>query len=81
MNNNFIQLSGPFEVGVNVLQDLGFTQFKQFGIQCKRAHKMLINDKEFEMGKTEILEFDTVNITSLIFQQHEPTSTIIDLLI
>ena len=37
-----------------------------------------INNEDFEIGKTGILEFDNVQITSLSFKQDELSSTLID---
>jgi hypothetical protein len=82
-NDKFVQLHGPFEAN-NELVDLikanysDFTNIKKLGIQSISTHKCMIDGQSFEIGKTEILEFNEVSITSLYFLQDEPATTLID---
>jgi hypothetical protein len=87
MNDKFIQIQGPFNARQDVISLIkqqssnNFSFIKKIGIQSKVGHKCNINDCVFEIGSTEILEFDEVRISSLYFLQSEEESTIIDCII
>lgn len=85
MNDKLIQLRGPFTANQDIISALlkensDISYIKQVGIQAKSTHQCKINTHIFEIGKTEMLEFNEVQIKSLYFLQNEPESTIIDLL-
>lgn len=86
MNDKFIQVSGPFAANEDIIAKIkkdspNFKYIKKLGIQSKITHLCIIDGKEFEIGKTEILEFNNVEVTSLSFKQDEPSSTLIDCII
>lgn len=84
MNDKFIQIRGPFSAGQDLISYIkteyktNFNYIKKIGIQTKVKNKITINNEDFEIGKTGILEFDNVQITSLSFKQDELSSTLID---
>lgn len=84
MNDKFIQIRGPFSAGQDLISYIkteyktNFNYIKRIGIQTKVKNEITINNKDFEIGKTGILEFDNVQITSLSFKQDELSSTLID---
>ena len=85
-NQKFIQIKGPFTVDEEIIDRIkaettGFDYIKKLGIQTKVANKCKINNQIFEIGKTGILEFNDVEITSLSFMQDEPDATLIDCII
>ena len=55
-----------------------FLNIKKLGVQSISTHMCCINGQNFEIGKTEILEFNEVNITSIYFKQDEPATTLVD---
>lgn len=83
INDKFVQIQGPFLKGEELVDKIlknypNFRGIKKIGIQSKIKHVCCINNKEFIIGKTEILEFNNVKITSLYFNQYESKSTLID---
>lgn len=82
--NNFIQLHGPFKANEELINKIkenfvnSFDSIKKIGIQSEPGNICFINQQDFEIGKTKILEFDKVNITSLYFKQDESENTLID---
>lgn len=84
MNDKFIQIRGPFSAGQDLISYIkteyktNFNYIKKIGIQTKVKNEITINNEDFEIGKTGILEFDNVQITSLSFKQDELSSTLID---
>lgn len=83
INDKFVQVSGPFIENEDIVNKIkknypDFNYIKRLGVQSKITHLCVIDGIEFEIGKTEILEFEDVQITSLFFKQSEPSSTIID---
>ena len=82
MNDKFFQLKGPFKANQDLVQlietESAMSYIKKLGIQSIPSHKCNINNKVFEIGKTDLLEFDDVMITSLFFLQEEPESTLVD---
>ena len=84
MNDKFIQIRGPFFAGQDLISYIkteyktNFNYIKKIGIQTKVKNEITINNEDFEIGKTGILEFDNVQITSLSFKQDELSSTLID---
>jgi hypothetical protein len=87
MNNKFAQVQGPFSAGQEIvsliMKDVSddFTSIVKIGVQSKVGHQFKMNDCTFEIGKTGILEFNDVDITSLSFLQDEDDSTIVDCII
>ena len=84
MNDKFIQIRGPFSAGQDLISYIkteyktNFNYITRIGIQTKVKNEITINNEDFEIGKTGILEFDNVQITSLSFKQDELSSTLID---
>lgn len=83
INDKFVQLHGPFEKNEELIDRIkenypGFQYIKKIGIQSKMNNVCSLNGQDFEIGKTEILEFNEVNITSIYFKQDEPETTLID---
>ena len=89
MNDKFVQITGPFTLNEEIVDKIkaetgfNFLYIKKIGIQTEpaSAHKVSINGQIFEIGKTGILEFNEVQITSLNFLQDETSFTIIDLIV
>lgn len=91
MNNKFFQIAGPFNANEELIDKIkveagyDLTFIKKVGIQIpsfpSSAHLISINGQIFEIGKTNILEFNEVEITSLFFLQNEIEFAIIDLII
>lgn len=78
-SNKIKQLHGPFDSNKNILETLdNFSYIKKIGIQSKPGTICLINGRNFEIGKTGILEFDEVKITSIIFTSFVDKNTLID---
>lgn len=82
-NDKFVQIHGPFkreeELVDRIKKDYSdFFNIKKIGIQSSPSHMCYINGQLFEIGKTEILEFNEVNITSFYFKQDEPATTLVD---
>lgn len=83
INDKFVQLHGPFKKDEELVDIIkkdypNFLNIKKLGIQSVSTHFCSINGQNFEIGKTEILEFNNVGITSLYFNQDEPATTLID---
>jgi hypothetical protein len=87
INDKFIQLHGPFKANeelINIIKKNyinNFNSIKKIGIQSISTNICCINGQNFEIGKTGILEFNEVNITSLYFKQNELATTLIDCLL
>lgn len=88
LNEKLIQINGPFSAGENVFSilknkydDINFTYIQRIGISSKTGHTVVINGQDFEIGKTGMLEFNDVGITSLYFRQEEDFFTIIDCIV
>ncbi len=87
MNDKFLQISGPFKQGEDIIAKIkekynsNFRYIKKLGIQSKITNICIINGVDFEIGKTEILEFNDAQIISLSFKQDEFDSTIIDCIV
>lgn len=85
-NQKFVQIKGPFAAGEELVDRIkdnasNFDYIKKIGIQTKVANRCKINNIIFEIGKTGILEFNNVEINSLLFMQNEPDTTLIDCII
>jgi hypothetical protein len=83
VNNKFVQLHGPFAKDEDLVLLLKsncpeFQYIESIGIQSTPTHILTIGEYDFEIGKTKILEFDDVQITSIYFKQNEPKSTLVD---
>ena len=80
--NKFIagqQLYGLIAAAVN--PRYGITSLARIGIQAPVATHVLLNDIDFEIGKTGILEARDLNITSIKFVEDTDDSVIIDFII
>lgn len=82
-NDKFVQVHGPFKQGEELVDIIkkdfpSFLNIKKLGIQSISTHICCIDGQNFEIGKTEILEFNEVNVTSIYFKQDEPATTLID---
>lgn len=73
------QLYNLIEAAVN--PRYGITNISRIGIQAPIATHVLINDIDFEIGKTGILEARDLNITSIRFVEDTDDSVIIDFII
>lgn len=71
------QLIGPFQANKELCN---FGAIKHLGIQIKSLIPIIviINNKEIEIGKTEMYELTDVEITSLKFKQNMDNNTIIE---
>lgn len=83
INDKFVQIHGPFKqneelIGIIKKDFPSFLNIKKLGVQSISTHICCINGQNFEIGKTEILEFNEVNITSIYFKQDEPATTLVD---
>lgn len=83
INDKFVQIHGPFAINEELTDIIkknypDFLYIEKLGIQSTPDHFCSINRKDFEIGKTGILELNNVNINSLFFKQNEPDTTIID---
>lgn len=83
INDKFVQLHGPFKANEELVDIIkknypNFFSIKKLGIQSILDHGCHVNGQDFKIGKTEILEFNEVNITSLYFKQDEPKTTLVD---
>ena len=83
INDKFVQIHGPFQQNEELVDIIkkdfpSFLNIKKLGIQSISTHICCINGQNFEIGKTEILEFNEVSITSIYFKQDEPATTLID---
>lgn len=69
------QLVGPFETGEELYERIkedaatGFSYVSHIGIQTKTGNIILLNNKEFEVGKTGIYEIGNTEITSIKFKE------------
>lgn len=79
------QLIGPFVANTEILYLVkadakvsAINYLTKVGICCERGHFVKINGVDFEIGKTGILEFEDVEITSLKFSQDEEEKAVID---
>ncbi len=82
-NDKFVQIHGPFKQGEELVDIIkkdfpSFLNIKKLGIQSISTHICCIDGQNFEIGKTEILEFNEVNVTSIYFKQDEPATTLVD---
>ena len=59
----------------------GINSISRIGIQAPIATHVLINDIDFEIGKTGILEARELSITSIKFVEDTDNSVIIDFII
>ena len=59
----------------------GIVNISRIGIQAPVNTHVLLNDKDFEIGKTEILEARNLKITSIKFVEDTDNSVIIDYVI
>ena len=59
----------------------GITSISRIGIQAPIATHVLINDIDFEIGKTGILEARDLEVTSIKFVEDTDDSVIIDFII
>lgn len=83
INDKFVQIQGPFKQNEELINIIkkdfpSFLNIKKLGIQSISTHICCINGQNFEIGKTEILEFNEVSITSIYFKQDEPATTLVD---
>lgn len=83
-NEKFRQLRGPFNANqdlINEILDENKRYVRHLGIQARDKTKCVINNKIIEIGKTDILEYNNVQITSLYFLKDQPETTIIDIIL
>lgn len=83
MNNKNVQVRGPFFEEEEVVDRIkaessDFRSISRIGICSKVRNYVKLNDEIFEIGKTGILQFKNVQITSIKFMQDETESTFVD---
>ena len=83
MNTKNIQIRGPFEEGEDLVDRIkdeypDFRSVQRIGICTKVRNYVKLNDITFEIGKTGILQFKDVRVTSIKFMQDESESTVVD---
>jgi hypothetical protein len=73
------QVTGEFTVGENIVETLiqqnarrgkEVAQIVKIGIQADCEQSVYLNNTKFQIGKTGILQFSDVNITSIVFDTH-----------
>ena len=86
MGNNVHQgqLRGPFTAGqelftlIKEAAAVPFTYITHIGVQTDIRNIIIINGKEYEIGKTGIYEIGNTEITSLKFKEDVDINTIVD---
>ena len=83
MNNKNVQLRGPFNQDEELVDKIkaeasDFRSIERIGICARVRDSVKLNNETFEIGKTGILQFDNVRITSIKFMQDENESTFVD---
>lgn len=69
------QLVGPFDAGEELYERIkedaatSFSYVSHIGIQTETSNIILLNNKEFEVGKTGIYEIGNTEITSIKFKE------------
>lgn len=85
MGNYIGQISGRMIIDEEIMNIISNNARKnekvshliKIGIQADPGQEVIINKKSFKIGKTGILQFNDVNITSIVFKKH-PYKTLID---
>ena len=85
MGNYIGQISGRMIIDEEIMNIISNNARKnkkvshliKIGIQADPGQEVIINKKPFKIGKTGILQFNDVNITSIVFKKH-PYKTLID---
>lgn len=83
LNDKFVQIHGPFARREEIVNKIkanneSFRFVKSIGVQAEPTHLFQLNGETFEAGKTEIFQANDVQITSIMFLQDEPQTTLID---
>lgn len=88
LNTKLMEINGPFSAREDIFTllkvkypEINFSYISKLGIYGKTKHEVRINGKDFELGKTGMLEFSDVQITSLFFLQNEDYFTIVDCIV
>ena len=78
------QLKGPFKANQELFElmksdaAIDIKYVKQLGIQTDVSAIVIINNKEYEIGKTGIYEIGNTDITSIMFKADTDDNTLID---
>ena len=78
------QLKGPFKANQELFElikadaAIDIKYVKHLGIQTDVSAIVIINNKEYEIGKTGIYEIGNTEITSIIFKVDTDDNTLID---
>lgn len=79
MESKPVELRGPFNKGQELLGN--YSNIKKLSVFGKVSNYVTINDEEFELGKTGMLEIQNTWINSLFFNQDEDELTHINFII
>lgn len=78
------QLKGPFKANQELFElikadaAIDIQYVKHLGIQTDVSAIVIINNKEYEIGKTGIYEIGNTDITSIMFKADTDDNTLID---
>ena len=78
------QLKGPFKANQELFElikadaAIDIKYVKHLGIQTDVSAIVIINNKEYEIGKTGIYEIGNTDITSIMFKAATDDNTLID---
>ena len=78
------QLKGPFKANQELFElikadaAIDIKYVKHLGIQTYVSAIVIINNKEYEIGKTGIYEIGNTDITSIMFKADTDDNTLID---
>lgn len=78
------QLKGPFKANQELFElikadaAIDIKYVKHLGIQTDVSAIVIINNKEYEIGKTGIYEIGNTDITSIMFKADTDDNTLID---
>lgn len=84
INDSFVQVSGPFNQNEDIIAIIrrnhnpNFLFVKQIGIQAEPGHKVSIDGKVVEIGKTKVIQYNNVQIRTLLFLQREGEQVFVD---
>lgn len=84
-NEKFKQIRGPFKANVDIipvlLEGTQSRYIQHLGIQARCETQCYINHKLIEIGKTDMLEYNNVQISSFYFTKDQPETTIVDVVL
>lgn len=77
------QIKGPFHAGEELVTKIRdnekapLQRIFKIGISCSTRDILLINNNEFEIGKTAIFELDDIELSTLSFQNEKDGATFV----